>query len=242
MLRLRRKRIDTPPLLCYTKLGKAVEHKKMWFDDYNKLDLLNGKIRFLSENEEDMIEILYKDGLLIDVGYIKGLTSYFITVVSSDTEEGWKNPLEEIKVENKAELFDKIQETICKYRQKNYPAFVADQFDTMWKWTFFHNFKESRKKYGLVVASALLFLLCIARGLGQKYIWQGSFWQGFLYPFALFFVVFIVSTILYILMKKAPRAGALIAGILLILGVVFLMGIALLVVLLLLNSFLHFWF
>ena len=215
---------------------------KSWFGDYKNLDLLNGKILFISEDDEDMIEIHYKDGMLIDVGYINHLNSYFITVVSSNTEEGWKNPLEEIKIENKAELFDKIQETICKYRKKNYLTVEAEQFDNMWKWTFFHNFKESRKKRGLIGAIGILFLLCVIRGLGQKYIWQGSFWEGFLYPFILFFAIFIISTILYVLMKKAPKAGSLVAGTLLILSIVFLLGIVLLIIVLLLNSFLHFWF
>ena len=213
-----------------------------WYDDYKKLDLLGGKISFLSEDDEDMIEIHYKDGMLIDVGYINHLNSYFITVVSSDTDEGWKNPLEKIKIENKAELFDKIQETICKYRKKNYITFEAEQFDNMWKWTFFHNFKESRKKHGVIGAICILFVLCVIRGLGQKFIWQGSFWEGFLYPFVLFFAIFIISTILYVLMKKAPKAGSLVAGTLLILSIVFLLGIVLLIVVLLLNSFLHFWF
>ena len=51
---------------------------KNWFEAYQNLDLLNGKIRFILEDDEDMIEILYKDGLLIDVGYIAKLSSYFI--------------------------------------------------------------------------------------------------------------------------------------------------------------------
>ncbi len=89
---------------------------KKWYDDYKKLNLLNGKITFILEDAEDMIEIHYKDGMLIDVGYIEHLNSYFITVVSSNTGEGWRNPLEEIKVENKTVLIDKIQETIYKYR------------------------------------------------------------------------------------------------------------------------------
>lgn len=213
-----------------------------WQDDYKKLDLLGGKISFISEDDEDMIEIHYKDGMLIDVGYIESIHAYFITVVSSDTAEGWKNPLEEIKIENKAELFDKIQETICKYRKKNYLTFEAEQFDNMWKWIFFHNFKESRKKHGLIGAICILFVLCVIRGLGQKYIWQGSFGEGFLYPFVLFFAIFIISTILYVLMKKAPKAGSAVASVLLILSIVFFAGIILLIIVLLLNSFLHFWF
>ena len=86
-----------------------------WFEAYQNLDLLNGKIRFILEDDEDMIEILYKDGLLIDVGYIAKLSSYFITVVLNDD---WTKPIEEISVKNKAILFDEIQKTIYKYRSK----------------------------------------------------------------------------------------------------------------------------
>ena len=91
-------------------------------------------------------------------------------------------------------------------------------------------------------AICILFVLCVIRGLGQKFIWQGSFWEGFLYPFVLFFAIFIISTILYVLMKKAPKAGSFVFGVLLILSIVFLAGIVLLIIVLLLNSFLHFWF
>ena len=215
---------------------------KSWQDDYKNLNLMSGKISFILEDDEDMIEIYYEDGMLIDVGYIERMHSYLITVVSNDTDEGWENPLEEINIENKAELFDKIQETICNYRKKNYLTFESEQFDNMWKWIFFHDFKESRKKHGMIGAICILFLLCVIRGLSKKFIWQGSFWEGFLYPFVLFFAIFIISTILYVLMKKAPKAGSFVSGVLLILSIVFLAGIVLLIIVLLLNSFLHFWF
>ena len=215
---------------------------KSWQDDYKNLNLMSGKISFILEDDEDMIEIHYEDGMLIDVGYIERMHSYLITVVSNDTDEGWENPLEEINIENKAELFDKIQETICNYRKKNYLTFESEQFDNMWKWTFFHDFKESRKKHGVIGAICILFLLCVIRGLSRKFIWQGSFWEGFLYPFVLFFAIFIISTILYVLMKKAPKVGSFVSGVLLILSIVFLAGIVLLIIVLLLNSFLHFWF
>ena len=88
-----------------------------WYDDYKNLDLLGGKIEFILEDDEDMIEIHYKDGMLIDVGYIKEIKSYFITVVSIDDEEGWKNPLDEIEIKHKDKLFENIQQTILKYRK-----------------------------------------------------------------------------------------------------------------------------
>ena len=215
---------------------------KSWCDEYEKLNLLDGEASFVLDDDEDMIEIHYHDGMLIDVGYIKDINSYVITVVPNDTEEGWKAPLEEIKVENKSDLLEKIQEAIYKYRQKDYLSFESEQFENMWKRVFFYNFKKSKEKHGLIIAVGIIFLLCILRGIGQKFIWQGSFWQGFLYPFVLFSIIFIISTVLYVLMKKAPKAGALVSSILLILSIVFLLGIALLIVALLLNSFLHFWY
>ena len=91
---------------------------KEWYDVYKKLDLLQGKIEFILDDDQDMIEIHYNDGMLIDVGYIEETPSaYYITVVSTDDEKGWAAPLEEIEVKSKDILFEKIQETIYKYRK-----------------------------------------------------------------------------------------------------------------------------
>ncbi len=125
---------------------------------------------------------------------------------------------------------------------KDYLVFELDQFDQMWKRVFAHDFKASRRKYGLPMAAVILLLLCVVRGLAMKFIWQGTFWEGFFYPFALFLVGSLIITPLYILHKKAPKAGAVVAGILLVLSVFFLGGLVLLIVVLLLNSVLHFWF
>ena len=39
-----------------------------WWDDYQSLNLCNGKIEFISDDDEDMIDILYDDGMLISIG------------------------------------------------------------------------------------------------------------------------------------------------------------------------------
>ena len=118
---------------------------KSWYDEYENLNLLNGEASFVSDDDEDMITIHYHDGMLIDVGYMKDINSYVITVVSNDTEEGWKAPLEEIKVENKADLFEKMQEAIYKYRQKGYLLYESEEFESMCKRIFFHDFKKSKE-------------------------------------------------------------------------------------------------
>ena len=91
---------------------------KPWCDDYSKLDIVDGKIKFILEDDEDMIEIRYMDGMLIDVGYIEETRAYYITVVVSNDINGWENPLEECEVKNKVDLISKIQETIYKYRKE----------------------------------------------------------------------------------------------------------------------------
>lgn len=48
---------------------------KFWYEDYKKLNVLNGEIKFQLQDDEDMIEIRYKDGMLIDVGYIQKVYS-----------------------------------------------------------------------------------------------------------------------------------------------------------------------
>jgi hypothetical protein len=95
------------------------KEKNEWYDEYRDLNLCNGEIRFILEDDEDMVEILYDDGMLIDVGKPSSTNSYYITVVSSNDKVGWENPIEEIEVNAKQDLVQKIQETILKYRQDN---------------------------------------------------------------------------------------------------------------------------
>ena len=90
---------------------------RRWWNDYQNLDLCNGHIAFICEDDEDMIEITYDDGMLIDVGKPIATNCYCITVVSSDDEAGWKTPMSEIEVIDKRDLVWKIQETILKFRQ-----------------------------------------------------------------------------------------------------------------------------
>ena len=63
-----------------------------------------------------MIEISYEDGMQIDVGYIEHWRAYSVSVFPEDTKEGWQHPLEELTVDEKAELAAKIQEMIDKHR------------------------------------------------------------------------------------------------------------------------------
>lgn len=87
-----------------------------WYDEYQSLNLCNGRIEFILEDDEDMIEIAYDDGMLIDVGKPTSANYYCITVVSTNDADGWNNPVSEIIVTDKQDLVQKIQETILTYR------------------------------------------------------------------------------------------------------------------------------
>lgn len=87
-----------------------------WWDDYKELDLKGGRINFIIEDDEDMIEIFYDDGMLIDIGKPTACDSYCITVVSSNDADGWNNPIAQIDVNYKKDLVSKIQEIIDKFR------------------------------------------------------------------------------------------------------------------------------
>ena len=90
-----------------------------WWKTYDKLDLQGGKITFICDDDEDMIEIIYPDELFIDVGKPTFGDGYIITVVVSNDEAGWQKPLAEINVLDKKDLASKIQETIVQFRPSN---------------------------------------------------------------------------------------------------------------------------
>ena len=88
----------------------------MWWKFYETLHLYGGTANYIFDDFEDMIEISYPDGMLIDVGKAED-DNYYITVVSSDDEKGWREPLEIVSVADKKDLYGKIQETIEKHRK-----------------------------------------------------------------------------------------------------------------------------
>ena len=89
-----------------------------WQDAYRDLDLMGGRITFLLEDGEDMIDIRYEDGMVIDAGYLEHWRCYCVTVLAGDTLQDWQKPIEEATVEQRADLAAVLQEMIRKYRGK----------------------------------------------------------------------------------------------------------------------------
>ena len=87
-----------------------------WYDVYKKLDLAQGKLQTICDDDEDMLLITYEDGMQIDVGYIKDENTYYITVVKDDTTESWNNPLGKFTTNDKSKLPSELQKAIHKFR------------------------------------------------------------------------------------------------------------------------------
>ena len=87
-----------------------------WYDVYKKLDLAQGKLQSICDDDEDMLLITYEDGMQIDVGYIEDDKTYYITVVKDDTMESWNNPLGVFSTNDKSKLPSELQKAIYKFR------------------------------------------------------------------------------------------------------------------------------
>ncbi len=87
-----------------------------WYDVYKKLDLAQGKLQTICDDDQDMLLITYEDGMQIDVGYIEDDKTYYITVIKDDTIESWNKPLGEFATNDKSKLPTELQKAIYKFR------------------------------------------------------------------------------------------------------------------------------
>lgn len=98
------------------KTYKLEADQPYWDEIYKNLDLAQGKLKTICDDDQDMLLITYEDGMQIDVGYIAEDKTYYITIVSSDTNEAWNNPLGEFAIKDKAKLPGELQKIILKFR------------------------------------------------------------------------------------------------------------------------------
>lgn len=119
---------------------------------------------------------------------------------------------------------------------RDYLMFELGVFDDMWKYVFLYDFKGSRKRHGVAAACALLFIICLVRGVARVVFWHDSFLDGFLYPIIIFAAGSLILLPIYILSKKAPRAAAVISKILLAALIVFLAAVVIFAVIMAVSS------
>lgn len=131
------------------------------------------------------------------------------------------------KAENSGEKFIDI----C----KDYLKSELNSFDFMWKFAFFHDFKKSRAKHGVLKACVILLGVCLLRGIGNVLIWKESFLEGSLYPFAVALLGTVITLPLFLLNKKFPKIAGVIATIILCIIILFFT----LIILLILYAIIH---
>lgn len=103
-------------------------------------------------------------------------------------------------------------------------------FDCMWKYTFFHDFKKSREKHGIIKACLILLTICIARGIGRALIWKESFWSGFFYPFTILLIGSLIILPIFLIGKKFPKVADVLLCILLSVSCLFIAAVVILLI------------
>ena len=88
-----------------------------WVKPFFTLDLCGGSLVSILNDDEDMLEIRWSDGMWIDVGFIEEEKTYYITTVANDTLESWNNPLSVLKTSNRMDLVNVIQQEIFRCRK-----------------------------------------------------------------------------------------------------------------------------
>lgn len=90
--------------------------KQNWYDVYKKLDLAQGKLQTICDDDQDMLLINYEDGMQIDVGYIEEDKAYYITVVKDKSMESRNHPLGVFSTGDKSKLPTELQKAIYIFR------------------------------------------------------------------------------------------------------------------------------
>ena len=91
-------------------------HHHDWLIPFLAIDLCGGTLVPIVNDDEDMLEIRWTDGMWIDVGFIKDEETYYITTVADDTLESWNNPLSVVVITIREELPSALQKEIYRCR------------------------------------------------------------------------------------------------------------------------------
>ena len=104
------------------KHAKEINRSVIWEDgikhiSFDDVDFQDGKVNYIECFGQDMLEINYSNGYMIDVGYCESLQAFVITIVKNDD---WVNILKEVEaktdIELKRKLIDEIQWTNAQER------------------------------------------------------------------------------------------------------------------------------
>jgi len=193
-------------------LKKIIVLRKLGFSVEEISEMQKGSLSFSDANTENIAR------LEKEIETLKGALELSKEINKKETS---------YETLNEDQLWDKINQNETKSKSfvdigKDYLMFELDVFDNTWKYAFLHNFKSSRKKYGIPIACLLLLLICIIRGFSRKYLWHETFWEGFLYSFSVFAIASAVLLPIYLIGRKWPEAAAILWRAVAIIGICFI--------------------
>lgn len=84
---------------------------------------------------------------------------------------------------------------------KDYLELEKRSLLTMFKNVFFIDLNEKANSGWKILLLSIL-TICVLRGLGREFLWNGSFWDGFSYPFILFGTISLIILPIFYLHKK----------------------------------------
>lgn len=79
------------------------------FINFDDIDFEGGTANLVECFGEDMLEIYYSNGYMIDVGYVESISSFIITIIK---DNNWTNIIKEFNAESDLELKRKLREAI----------------------------------------------------------------------------------------------------------------------------------
>jgi len=84
----------------------------MAWEQFTSLNLRGGTLTTILDDDQDMLEIHYPGGMMIDVGYIEDDRTYYVTAVADESPAAWNAPLAEASTTDKAALPGLLQQVI----------------------------------------------------------------------------------------------------------------------------------
>lgn len=191
-------------IIIFRKIGLSITTIKSIFN--NEISLCEAINENITNIENQIIEL--KGALELS----KRITDNKTEINDFDEEKYFNILSEEEKQGNK---FNDIL--------KDYLNVEKTIFFKMWKNVFFLDVEKFKKNVSPVHFAIIIIAICVIRGLAKQYLWHsGSFFEGFIYPFAIFAIASAIILPLYWLSKKHEKLASIIASIVVFLGIVFL--------------------
>ena len=199
------------------RLKKIIVLRKLGVPVGKIKDLLSGGVELSQVLEDTIIELEKQvEELKGAIEVSKEIKNSTVKIEELDENYYWDIITE--KAESGLGFPDTLQDFL---------SIELDIFNTMWKKCFLLNFKKIYERLGYKKAFIIIFVILVVRGLSRKFLWQGNFWEGYLYPVEIFLIASAIILPIFILGKKYPKVAKAIFTVIFFAGCIFLIGVIL---------------